>query len=515
MSNRSCCVVNCKKTSRKNDCKFYKFPTVKWKINQRNKWIAAVRRQNADGSPWIPKPYDYICSDHFMGGKKSEEEASPSYVPTIFPPIYKSSKVNESSALSRFKRLMDRQLKRTLPSTIRAEPNVIESVEKAIENSPVILTEQTVDQECQVNFYSEGDVNSQTFICNRYVNEGICYAEIQTEIVDDTRSIKINSNNKKFVSKACGTPPKKLIHQETQADNNFNGFESITTERNLIDLAGVTFENFEFLLKRMCTSVKCTVSKKDRLFIFLIKMKTGLTFSALGVLFCVHRTTISRIFFETLQHLAGATRNLVFWPNIDAVQETMPDCFHPEYSNTRVIIDCTEFKIEILTSVDNRVFTYSQYKKNFTAKVLVGITPAGFICLKSKVAGGRKSDSQLTIESGLLDLLENGDIVLADKGFPEIKTVIDTSGKKVRMVMPPFLEKNTAFSSEETQQTYSVARVRIHVERIMQRLRTYQILSKIPENLFHCIDDIMHICCVLVNLQPPIISNKNDKENGE
>ena len=45
MSHRSCCVVNCKNTSRKSECTFFKFPTSKWKINQRNKWLAAVRRQ--------------------------------------------------------------------------------------------------------------------------------------------------------------------------------------------------------------------------------------------------------------------------------------------------------------------------------------------------------------------------------------------------------------------------------------------------------------------------------------
>lgn len=268
----------------------------------------------------------------------------------------------------------------------------------------------------------------------------------------------------------------------------------------MIDLAGVSFENFEFLLRRVSSSKKCVVSTKDRLLIFLMKMTTGLTFSALDVLFSVHRTTVSRIFFEILQKLAGAIRNLVFWPDIDAVQETMPDCFRPEYSDTRVIIDCTEFRIEIPSCVDNRVFTYSQYKKNFTAKVLIGITPEGFISLKSKVTGGRKSDSQLTIESGLLDLLEDGDKVLADKGFPEIKTVIDTSGKKVNIIMPPFLEKKNEFSKAETLETYCVARVRTHVERIMQRLKTYQILNKIPENLFHCIDDILHISCVFVSL---------------
>lgn len=255
-----------------------------------------------------------------------------------------------------------------------------------------------MDQECQVDFYVNSDINSQTFTCNRYIKDDLCHAETLTEIVEDTRSIKIHSGNKKFVDKECGTPQKTFADKESQAENKlFNGFTSVTKDQEIIDLAGVSFPNFDFLLTRMSSQKKYIVSKKDRLLIFLMKIKTGLTFSALGVLFSVHRTTISKIFYETLQLLASATRNFVFWPDIDAVQETMPDCFLPDYSNTRVIIDCTEFRIDIPTSVDNRVFSYSQYKKNFTAKVLIGITPGGFISLRSDAAGGRKSDSQLTL----------------------------------------------------------------------------------------------------------------------
>lgn len=73
-----------------------------------------------------------------------------------------------------------------------------------------------------------------------------------------------------------------------------------------------------------------------------------------------------------------------------------------------VIIDYTEFEIQVPAGIDNRVYTNSCHKKGFKAKLLVGITPSGFISFKSKVAGGRKSDSQLTIESGLIDLLEDG-----------------------------------------------------------------------------------------------------------
>lgn len=68
----------------------------------------------------------------------------------------------------------------------------------------------------------------------------------------------------------------------------------------------------------------------------------------------------------------------------------MPDCFRSDYSNTRVIIDCTEFRIQIPSSIDNRVNCYYHYNKGFTAKVLVGTTPGGFISFKSKAGGGRK-----------------------------------------------------------------------------------------------------------------------------
>ncbi|RVE52401.1 hypothetical protein evm_002795 [Chilo suppressalis] len=98
-----------------------------------------------------------------------------------------------------------------------------------------------------------------------------------------------------------------------------------------------------------------------------------------------------------------------------------------------MLTDSRILGIEVPASVDNRVYCYSHYKKGFTAKLLIGITPGGFISFKSKVAGGRQSDSQMMIESGLIDYLDDGDIVLADKGFPQIKTAIDRSGKEVKI----------------------------------------------------------------------------------
>ncbi|XP_058809330.1 uncharacterized protein LOC131674589 [Phymastichus coffea] len=387
-----------------------------------------------------------------------------------------------------------------------------------------VVEKKFCDQECEAYLLIDSKEPSKLFICNRftYVQSSsqsstiTCEAEIQTDIVEICGPVKI-TNRKKFKDFECNTEIKTFedkcigpsIESEEVKSKYFSGFECIKKKQQLLDLAGVTFATFNFLLKRLKVPKASNrhISKEDRLFMTLVKLKIGLTFSAMSVLFCKDRTTISKIFFSTVRYLARSTADAVFWPDRVDVQNTMPQCFRTDYGQTRVIIDCREFRVETAPRVDDRVFTYSHYKKAFTAKLLVGITPGGFISFKSRVAGGRKSDSQITVESHLIDLLEEGDVVLADKGFPQIQSIIDERGSSILVVMPPFLEKKIEFTEEETTETYTVAKCHIHVEKIMQRIRTYQILNKITHNLFKYIDNIVHVICVLVNLQPSIMKD--------
>ena len=81
----------------------------------------------------------------------------------------------------------------------------------------------------------------------------------------------------------------------------------------------------------------------------------------------------------------------------------MPVAFKEKYSSTRVVIDCTEFKIEKPANPDVQAETWSSYKNGNTFKLLVGVTPGAVISFLSPLWGGRISNKEITKRSSLLD----------------------------------------------------------------------------------------------------------------
>ncbi len=278
-------------------------------------------------------------------------------------------------------------------------------------------------------------------------------------------------------------------------------------EKALKGLTSVPLNVFSLFLSLIPASFQRTteLSRENKLLLFFMKLKLGVTFSSLGSLFQIHRSTASRIFFHVLQVLSSATKSWIIWPSKEMVQETMPTCFKQFYSDCRVIIDCTEMRTEKPPTVHQQVSMYSSYKSGFTVKVLIGVSPGGLITFVSKAYGGRSSDCYITNDSGFTSNLEPGDTVMADKGFPQIRA--DCSSRNILLVMPPFANSSSPqFSEEQMQETYSIASVRIHVERVIQRIKIFNVLNNvIPIDLLHAIDDIVHMCCILTNLQPRII----------
>ena len=115
---------------------------------------------------------------------------------------------------------------------------------------------------------------------------------------------------------------------------------------------------------------------------------------------------------------------------------------------------------------------------------------------------GYISDKGLTRKSGILDLLEEVDSVMADRSF-EIEEDLITIG--VRLNIPPFLHGKNQLSENELVSTRRIASLQIHVERAMERIKNFHIFDRtIPSSLTDIVDRIFFVCCVLTNFSPPL-----------
>lgn len=103
------------------------------------------------------------------------------------------------------------------------------------------------------------------------------------------------------------------------------------------------------------------------------------------------------------------------WPSQEMCRTNMPQVFKDLYPPTHCIIDCSEIFIERPCSYQARTQTCSNYKKRNTVKI--GITPCCAISYLSKCWSGRATDKCITMNSDFLRLLDNGDVVLAHRGF--------------------------------------------------------------------------------------------------
>ncbi|KAM7283152.1 uncharacterized protein ISCGN_013337 [Ixodes scapularis] len=248
-----------------------------------------------------------------------------------------------------------------------------------------------------------------------------------------------------------------------------------------------------------------SISNEDAVLLTMMKLYHNLTFSLLGVLFGVHRTTASNIFRASVPVLAAVLRHAVFWPEKEAVLQSLTKYFN-KYRDCRMVLDCTEIPLQKPKNLESQLLTYSHYKGTHTAKVLVCETPGGLISYVSPAYCGRSSDTHITKESGLLEkCLPFIDSVMVDKGF-----LIDElcCEHKVKLVRPPFLRKNTQLSKSDAANNQSIAAARVHVERAIQRMKLFRILrDNFSADLLPQIDDVVVIIAGLVNLSKPLFSN--------
>ena len=119
-------------------------------------------------------------------------------------------------------------------------------------------------------------------------------------------------------------------------------------------------------------------------------------------------------------------------------------------------------------SYQAQVQTYSNYKKHNTVKFLIGISPSGTISFLSKCWGGRATDQCITQNSGFLNRLDPGDVVLADWDF-DISDDLRVYGARLEILA--FTQGKKQLSLQEVEFSKRLSKVRIRVERVIGLLK--------------------------------------------
>lgn len=242
--------------------------------------------------------------------------------------------------------------------------------------------------------------------------------------------------------------------------------------------------------------------KIDQLLMTLMKLRQNFPHEDIAVRFNVSQATVSNVVTTWLHVL----HEILFKQLMDKIPSRwknklcLPNCCS-SFTNCRIIIDCTEVYMSISRSnMASQKITYSSYKHRNTCKGLVGVAPNGVVTFVSCLYPGSTSDKKIVKDCGILEQLEAGDLVLADKGF----LIKDIMPPGVSVNIPPFLT-TAQFTPEQVRQTECIARARIHVERAIRRMKTFNILNFIPFSLLPHADAVFQVVGAVTNLQYPLI----------
>ncbi|CAH2100898.1 unnamed protein product [Euphydryas editha] len=192
--------------------------------------------------------------------------------------------------------------------------------------------------------------------------------------------------------------------------------------------------------------------------------------------------------------------------NTELIKRTLPMAFRHKYNHVSCIIDCLEIEIQKPSKALNQALTWSDYKKANTIKYLVSCTPNGLVNYISPGFGGRITDTCLVESCDFINCLEPAMNVMADRGFKHVEQYLRQHG--VQLVRPPSVIAGNKLTKTEARETKQIASLRIHIERVIRRLREFNIMKPhacLNSTFIKILDDDITIACGLINLQDSLI----------
>lgn len=494
--------------------RLYMFPSIKRNGEKRKMWVDLMKRETAQKTAWSPGGSDRVCSDHFVDGIPTNKNPNPALKlgyeikerkkrRTIVKHNFQCGNSSKDLDLLSDKQPEENVNEKASQENLLSDAVVEEDVEQVVNkdesinaNDPPAAVSNVSSQECDECFAKETLVGKQKGKINK-----LCKQLKQVKIA---------------YKKECQTSkPFSIADIETDQKINFyTGITSLILFESLYKMLLPLIPSITFWrgtkkvvsqkVKSLKTKKKAASRKltpKNEFLLTLMRLRLGLLNEDLADRFGISPATCSETFKTWVRLLSMTIGQFVKWLPQEVVKENMPKIFKKAgHGNTRVIIDCSEIFIERPKSLETQAATWSDYKSHNTLKFLIGISPTGFISFLSECYGGRASDKYICKDSGFYDLLDLYDEVMADRGF-QIQEELMLSF--CTLTVPPGARLKSQMTDAEVQKTKKIANLRIHVERAINRVKTFRILkSPLPITMIHHCDDIVRTCAGLCNLKP-------------
>ena len=178
----------------------------------------------------------------------------------------------------------------------------------------------------------------------------------------------------------------------------------------------------------------------------------------------------------------------VFIPDLEVILATTPDQFR-QFKNVVGITDSSEVFIETPKNVELQSATCDEYKHYNTIKVLVCVTPTSSLIYISDCYTGCISDKALTKESSLLDELPSCSSIMADKG---INLFDECNARNIHFIVPPKRQVASQITPSEVSKTSTITKVRILVEQVIRRIKTFKVLvTEMPTLMLENVNDMV------------------------
>ncbi|GBO98519.1 hypothetical protein EVAR_111_1 [Eumeta japonica] len=181
--------------------------------------------------------------------------------------------------------------------------------------------------------------------------------------------------------------------------------------------------------------------------------------------------------------------DISFAPSITH-RESSPSTISQQMKSTS---DCSELIEEDKKQEASKILEYTMLKITKNPRSYIGY-------------GGRITDTCLVEQCDFIMCLQPGMYVMADRGFKHVEQYLRKEG--VQLVRPPNVTTGAKLSKSEVRETKQIASLRIHVERVIRRLREFNMLKPhacVNHNLVKVLDDVITIACGLVNIQDSLI----------